>query len=148
MASFLNVTKRHTSHFSLRNLGWTPLMFDPIDQSRIYQWYQSYSNGSLHGTSSNTSAQRTFYRTSSLHIPEAFSTETAILGFLTDILQAVDEGDVAGLVLLDLSTSFDTVNHSTLLQRLHIRHSVSVYPYVGVVSVVPLRPCADCSSLM
>ena len=44
-----------------------------------------------------------------------FSTETAIIGVLTDFLQAVDEGDVTRLVLLDLSAAFDTVNHSILL---------------------------------
>ena len=36
-----------------------------------------------------------------------------------DIIQSVDEGDVACLMLLDLSATFDTVNHSILLRRLH-----------------------------
>ena len=46
------------------------------------------------------------------------STETAVLRVLSDILQAVDRGDVAALVLLDLSAAFDTVDHDILLQRL------------------------------
>jgi hypothetical protein len=46
------------------------------------------------------------------------STETAILRVLSDILQSVDRGDVAVLILLDLSAAFDTVDHDILLQRL------------------------------
>jgi hypothetical protein len=47
------------------------------------------------------------------------STETAILHVLSDILTAVDDGDFAALVLLDLSAAFDTVDHSILVERLH-----------------------------
>jgi len=46
------------------------------------------------------------------------STESAILFVLSDILLAVDHGDFAALVLLDLSVAFDTVDHNILLQRL------------------------------
>ena len=37
------------------------------------------------------------------------STETAVLRVLSDILQAVDRGDSAALILLDLFAAFDTV---------------------------------------
>ena len=46
------------------------------------------------------------------------STETTLLTLLGDILQAIDNGNLAVLTLLDLSTAFDTVDHATLLQRL------------------------------
>ena len=36
-----------------------------------------------------------------------YSTETAVLRVLADILQAVDREDLAALVLLDLSAAFD-----------------------------------------
>jgi hypothetical protein len=46
------------------------------------------------------------------------STGTAVLQVLSDILMAVDRGDYAALVLLDLSAAFDTVDHDILLLRL------------------------------
>jgi len=46
------------------------------------------------------------------------SVETAVLRVLSDILNAVDLGDVAALILLDMSAAFDTVDHRILLQRL------------------------------
>jgi len=42
------------------------------------------------------------------------STETAVLRVLSDILGALDRGDLAALTLLDLSAAFDTVDHTTL----------------------------------
>jgi len=39
-------------------------------------------------------------------------TETAIARLLSDILTALDAGDIAALALLDLSATFDTVHHS------------------------------------
>ena len=52
------------------------------------------------------------------------STETAVLRVLSDILHAVDCGDVAALVLLDLSAAFDTVDHDILLQRLQVTFGI------------------------
>ena len=46
------------------------------------------------------------------------STETAVLKMLSDILLALDAGDLAMLTFLDLSAAFDSVDHDTLLRRL------------------------------
>ena len=51
-----------------------------------------------------------------------FSTETAVLRVISDILATVDHGDFAALVLLDLSTAFNTVDHAVLLERLYDGH--------------------------
>ena len=48
---------------------------------------------------------------------EGHSIETALLKVKTDILNVVDNTEVICLALLDLSTAFNTVNHSLLLNR-------------------------------
>ena len=53
------------------------------------------------------------------------STETAVLRVFSDILEAVNSGDVTGLVLLDLSAAFNTVDHDILLRRLEISYGIS-----------------------
>ena len=52
------------------------------------------------------------------------STETAVLKVLSDILKAIDAGNLAVLAILDLSAAFDTVDHATLLQRLKTSYGV------------------------
>jgi hypothetical protein len=52
------------------------------------------------------------------------SAETAVLHVLSDILAAVDRGDVAALALLDLSAAFDTVDHDILVQRLQTSYGI------------------------
>jgi len=46
------------------------------------------------------------------------STEYAILEVLSDILQAVDHGELATLVFLELTAAFDMVDHFILLECL------------------------------
>ena len=52
------------------------------------------------------------------------STETATIRVLSDLLDAVDRGDTAALVLLDLTAAFDTVDHEILLKRLRVTFGV------------------------
>jgi hypothetical protein len=53
------------------------------------------------------------------------SVETAILRVVADILAALDRGDFAALVLLDLSAAFDTVDHAILLKRMRRSFGIS-----------------------
>ena len=46
------------------------------------------------------------------------STETAVLEVLSDLLLALDSGNLAMLTLLDLSAAFDSVDHDTAIQVL------------------------------
>ena len=55
---------------------------------------------------------------------ENFSTETALLNVKTDILDGIDKKEVMCLVMLDLSATFDTVNHHLLLNRHKYRFGV------------------------
>ena len=50
------------------------------------------------------------------------STQTALLDITDDILRALDNGDLAVLTLLDLSSAFDTIDHYIILHRLQSLH--------------------------
>ena len=54
------------------------------------------------------------------------STETAIACILNDMIGAVDQEHIGALMLLDLSTAFDTVDHQILIEVLQSRFGVSV----------------------
>ncbi len=55
---------------------------------------------------------------------EGYSTETALLKVQNDLLMAKDNQKVGVLVMLDLSTAFDTVDHYILLHRLSERAGI------------------------
>ena len=63
------------------------------------------------------------------HVQSAYkrfhSTETALLKIHNDIICNMDNGKVTALTLLDLSAAFDTIDHSTLLERLHVHFGIS-----------------------
>ena len=52
------------------------------------------------------------------------STEMALTRVHNDILRDIDNGQCVILILLDLSSAFDTVDHSILLNRLEHRFAV------------------------
>jgi len=62
-----------------------------------------------------------------------------MLKVLSDILQAVDQGDVIALVLLDLSAAFDTVDHDILLQRLSVTYGISDVAHAWLRSYLSCR---------
>ena len=53
------------------------------------------------------------------------STETALLKIQNDVLMSLDQGQEVVLVLLDLSSAFDTIDHSLLLERLKQRYGIA-----------------------
>jgi len=55
---------------------------------------------------------------------EGHSTETAVLKVISDIIDAADSQKITLLGLLDMSTSFDTVDHKILLLCLEESFSV------------------------
>jgi len=69
----------------------------------------------------------------------AHSTETAVLRVLSDILLAVDSGDVAALIFLDLSAAFHTVDHDILLQRLQTTFGINDVAYRWIRSYLTGR---------
>ena len=73
------------------------------------------------------------------------STETATLRVLPDLLSAVDRGDFAALVLLDLSAAFDTVDHHILLERLWRSFGITdgAYNWLVFISHWPYPVCAS-----
>jgi len=52
------------------------------------------------------------------------STETTVIGLHNDLIRAADDGCVTALVLLDLSSAFDTVDHDILVRVLHERFGI------------------------
>ena len=66
------------------------------------------------------------------------STETVLLRVVNAIFSAVDNDNISVLLLLDLSSAFDTIDHKILLSCLHelcFWHSVYCTPMVLVISL-------------
>ena len=64
------------------------------------------------------------------------STETAILRVLSDIFSTIDQDQVS---LLDVSSAFDTVDHSTLLKHLSTSYGLSGMAFIWLESYITGR---------
>ena len=58
----------------------------------------------------------------------SYGVETALTRVQNDLLQSLDDGNEEILVLLDLSSAFDTLDHGMLLHRLKVTFGVSGIP--------------------
>ena len=74
------------------------------------------------------------------------STGSAVQSVLSDVLQAVDRGDIAALDLLNLSATFDTVDHDILLRHRRSRSSLVQDIFDWTVAVCASSPPAICNS--
>ena len=52
------------------------------------------------------------------------STETALVKIQADIMAAIDKGHSVAMIMLDLSSAFDTLDHSILLARLRNMYGI------------------------
>jgi len=52
------------------------------------------------------------------------STETARLKVHSDIAEALDEGSMTALIMLDLSTAFDVIDHPILIKHLEFSFGI------------------------
>ena len=53
------------------------------------------------------------------------STETVLVKLFNDVACSIDAGEEVALVLLDLSSAFDTIDHVCLIDRLERRFGIS-----------------------
>ena len=65
------------------------------------------------------------------------SMETTVIVVHNDVVAAIDQGHVADLALLDLSSAFDTVDHTT---QLAYHSKIQILSCRSTLGVVPLIP--------
>ena len=83
----------------------------------------------LHDSGEKSTLAASIEQLLSNHVQSAYkrfhSTETALLKIRNDIICNMDNCKVTALILLDLSAAFDTIDHATLLERLHGHFGIS-----------------------
>ena len=96
----------------ISNLSFLPKITDKI----VFSHLSAYLN-----------ANNLFPTIQSAYRP-GHSTEIALLNMMSDILHALDYGDVTVVTLLDLSAAFATIDHNILCQRLEHLYGISGTP--------------------
>ena len=91
------------------NLGYISKLVEPVRAAQLVNHIERHSLTEVHQL-----AYHPFH-----------STETALLKVKTDIIGALENQEVACLILLDLSAAFDTIDHDILLNILENRFAVS-----------------------
>ena len=110
--SFSNIL---LSLISLKNLLLTSINYRPISNLTILS--KTLERVVSKQLSSFLTTNNTLCTLKSAYIPNK-STETAITRVTTNILCDLNNTDGTILVLLDLSSAFDTIDHSLLISRL------------------------------
>ena len=98
-----------SSYRPISNLNFISKILERVIYNRLLAHLDSFSS-----ISPFQSAYRKYH-----------STETALLHIHNDLLLSMENKRVSALVLLDLSSAFDTVDHNILLSRLSLNFGVS-----------------------
>ena len=67
------------------------------------------------------------------------STETVLIKLFNDVGCALDEGRNAMLILLDLSSAFDMIDHELLIERLQVRFGITGNALIWLKSYLSQR---------
>ena len=119
---------------ALKQAVVTPLLKKPTLDPEELSNYRPVSNLSFLSKTIERAVAKSLIRHLTLHglFPKrqsayrvGHSTETALLEVTDGILRAIDEGDACALLLLDMSSAFDTIDHQRLLHRLENRFGVT-----------------------
>ena len=100
-------------------MNWSIIFLTLIFRLSLKSWKNWFFLSSL-----------TISRFQSAYLP-GHSTDTALLKIVSDFLLALDDENVSLLALLDVSTDFDTIDHSILLYRLHYNLEYNARPQTG-----------------
>ena len=124
---------------SLRSLPWIIHSFQtiaPVSNLNFIskEVYKSFANQLISYTNKNN-LNETFQSADKQY----HSTETALIRVHNDVLTAIDNRGTIILLLLDLSATFNTVDHDILLSRLQERFGVTGKPLLRFQSYLSNR---------
>ena len=77
---------------------------------------------------------------SNQHYRKQCSTETALVKVNNDIMVHLDQGSRVALLLLDMSAAFDTLDHTTLLNRFNKEFGIREEPLKWFESYLAREP--------